>query len=85
MGYCIHTKHQGKGYAKEAVTEMKRYAREELKVVKLISGTAEENLPSVNLFLGSGFEITQRKQGSFTNDERGNPIIFMGCSFEYIL
>lgn len=85
LGYCIHTEYQGNGYAKEIVIEMKRYAKEELKIEKLISGTAEENIPSVNLLLGSGFIITDRQQGSFTNDENGNPITFRGCFFECVL
>lgn len=54
----------------------------ELKLGKLISGTAEDNEPSVYLLTSAGFTITGKQQGSFVNDENGNPIVFMGCSFE---
>ena len=82
LGYCIHTSYQGKGYAKETVEDVMRYAKEELKLGKLISGTAEENEPSVRLLASAGFTITGKQQGSFVNDENGNSIVFMGCSFE---
>ena len=82
LGYCIHTDYQGKGYAAEAVMEMKRYAKETLKLSRLISGTAEENEPSFRLLTRAGFCITGKSQGSFAKDENGNPIIFTGCLFE---
>ena len=85
MGYCIHTQYQNNGFARETLIEMKKYAKEELGLSKLISGTAEENRASVNLLIGSGFSIVNKQQVSFVNDERGNPIIFMGCAFECIL
>lgn len=82
LGYCIHTHYQGNGLAGESVVEIKRYAKEKLGCNKLISGTAEENEPSVHLLTSVGFTITGKQQGSFVNDENGNPIVFMGCSFE---
>lgn len=82
LGYCIHTSYQGRGYAKEAIEEVKKYAKEELELCMLISGTAEENEPSIHLLTSAGFTITGKQQGSFVNDENGNPIVFMGCSFE---
>lgn len=85
LGYCIHTSYQGNGFAKETVVEIKRYAKEELTLDKLISGTAEENEPSVRLLTSAGFTITGKRQESFVNDESGNPIVFTGCSFECIL
>lgn len=85
LGYCIHTDYQGNGYAREAVAEIKRYARDDLRINKLISGTAEENEPSVKLLISSGFTITEKHPASFVNDENGNPIVFTGCSFECIL
>ncbi len=84
LGYCIHTEYQGKGFASEVVVEIMRYAHETLNVRKMISGTAEENEPSVKLLLKTGFSLVEKSKGSFVNDEKGNPIIFTGCSFEYI-
>ena len=44
-----------------------------------------ENIPSVKLLESMGFIVTKKAQGSFVNDENGNPIIFTGCSFECML
>lgn len=85
LGYCIHTQYQGMGFATEVVIEMKKYAKEKLGLTKLISGTAEENKPSVDLLQRMGFAVVNKQQGSFVNDENGNPIVFVGCSFECIL
>ncbi len=85
LGYCIHTAYHKKGYATEVVKEIKEYAKNNLKLSKLISGTAEANIPSVKLLENMGFIMTGKAQGSFANDRDGNPIIFMGCSFECTL
>lgn len=55
LGYCLHTQWQGKGYATEAARRMIRYAAEELGFDKLVTGTADENLPSVRLLDKLGF------------------------------
>ena len=55
LGYCLHTQWQGKGYATEAARRMIRYAAEELGLEKLVTGTADENLPSVRLLDKLGF------------------------------
>ena len=85
LGYCIHTNYQGNGYAKEAVSEIMRYAKYELKLHRFISGTAKENIPSVELLKGAGFSITAESAASFVNDESGNPLEFTAYSFECIL
>lgn len=59
--------------------------KEKLGISKLISGTAEENKATVNLLINSGFSLVGKQQGSFVNDEKGNPINFIGCSFECML
>ncbi len=63
LGYCLHTHWHGKGYASEAARRIIRYAREELGLEKLVTGTAEENLPSVRLLERLGF--TRLCEGSF--------------------
>lgn len=55
LGYCLHTHWHGKGYASEAARRIIRYAREEPGLEKLVTGTAEENLPSVRLLERLGF------------------------------
>ena len=63
LGYCLHTRWHGKGHASEAARRMIKYAKEELKLEKLVTGTAEENLPSVKLLERLGF--TRLCEGSF--------------------
>lgn len=63
LGYCLHTHWHGRGYASEAARRIIRYAREELGLEKLVTGTAEENLPSVRLLERLGF--TRLCEGSF--------------------
>jgi len=85
LGYCIHTQYQGKGYGTEAVKEIIRYAKEELKVYKLITGTAKDNIPSVRLLSAVGFKKIGENIGSFVNDKNGNPIECIGYSYELLL
>lgn len=85
LGYCIHTDYQRNGFASEAVAELMKYAKEELHLNKLISGTAEANKPSMCLLARNGFKIIGKQQESFANDENGNPITFTGCLFECAL
>ena len=63
LGYCLHTHWHGRGYASETARRIIRYAREELGLEKLVTGTAEENLPSVRLLERLGF--TRLCEGSF--------------------
>lgn len=81
LGYLIHTNHQNKGYCSEAITAIKNYCKMKLKVEKLISGTAEANLPSMIVLEKAGFKIIKKEKGSFAKDENGNDIEFLGCSF----
>ena len=85
LGYCIHTNYQGNGYAKEAISEILSYAKYNLKLHRLISGTAKANIPSVELLKSTGFSIAGESMASFVNDERGNPLEFTAYSFECIL
>lgn len=85
IGYCIHSKYQGYGYAKDAVQEAISYAKDVLAVNKLVSGTARENTASVELLKKTGFSITRESKASFASDENGNPIEFIAYSFERIL
>ena len=85
LGFCIHTKYQKRGYATEAVSEIKRYAKKELKLYKLVSGTAKANISAVKFLTKAGFIITGESIGSFMKDQYGHPVEFMGYSFEYIL
>ena len=85
LGYFIHTQYQGNGYGTEAVNEIIRYAKNEMKLNKLIAGTAQNNIPSVGLLSAVGFKKIGESKGSFVVDEKGNPIEFIGNSYELIL
>ena len=85
LGYCIHTQYQGKGYGTEAVDEIIRYAKEELKINKLIAGTAKDNIPSVRLLSAVGFKKIGENVGIIVKDEIGNPIESIGYSYEMLL
>ena len=54
LGYCIHTAEWGHGYATEAAGAAISYARES-GVLRLVSGTAKENLPSRHVLEKLGF------------------------------
>ena len=54
LGYCIHTQYQGKGYGTEAVERIIQFAKEELKLNKLITGTAKNNIPSHTAIIKNG-------------------------------
>lgn len=85
LGYCLHTAYQGRGRGTEAVRRIIRFAEEQLGLKKLVAGTASENKPSVALLTKLGFRKISQSRGSFTQDERGNPIEFTGYSFELVL
>lgn len=85
LGYCINSQYQGKEYGTEAVNEIIRYAKEELKIYKLVTGTAKNNIPSVRLLSAVGFKKVGENIDSFAKDENGNPIEFIGYSYEMLL
>lgn len=85
LGYCVHTAYRRRGYAGEAALAVIEYARNELGVKKLISGTALINKPSVRLLEKLCFRQTEISSGSFVNDKDGSPIVFDGASYELIL
>jgi RimJ/RimL family protein N-acetyltransferase len=85
LGYCINTQYQGKGYGTEAVNEIIRYVKEEMKIYKLVTGTAKDNIPSVRLLSAVGFKKIGENIVSFVKDENGNPIECIGYSYEILL
>lgn len=85
LGYCIHTQYQGKGYGTEAVKRIIQFAREELNLNKLITGTAKNNIPSIQLLSKMGFCKVDESIMSFARDENDKQIEFISCSFELVL
>ena len=81
LGYCFHSKYQGKGYAKESLAALIEYLTT-IGIKKLTAGTAINNIPSVSLLKSLGFELTGTEKVSFYKDEHGNDIFFEGGIFE---
>lgn len=84
LGFCIRADYQKKGYGREATEAVMEYAFTQLEIDKLISGTANDNLPACKLLKALGFIKTDEKIGSFRKDKKGNPIEFVGGTYERI-
>ena len=81
IGYCFHSKYQGKGYAKESLEALIKYLPE-IGIKKFSAGTAINNIPSVSLLKSLDFILTGIEKISFYKDEQGNDIVFDGGIFE---
>ena len=81
LGYCFHSKYQGKGYAKESLAALIEYLTT-IGIKKLTAGTAINNTLSVSLLKSLGFELIGTEKVSFYKDEHGNDIFFEGGIFE---
>jgi len=63
IGILIGNKgERGKGYARSALTELINYAFVHLKLVQLYCNIEKDNLASMNLFKGQGFEVVGVKK-----------------------
>lgn len=80
-GYCFHSDHHGKGYAKESYRALIGLFSD-MGVKKLTAGTAMKNIPSVRLLSSLGFQLVGTEKVSFYKDELGNDIYFEGGIFE---
>jgi len=80
----MKSKYQGHGYAKQALNILiNKYKN--LKLKKVVAGTAMDNTPSVSLLRSVGFELVNTETLSFHKDENGNDITFLGGNFELVL
>lgn len=81
IGYCFHSAHHGKGYAKESHTALFEYFGA-MGITKFTAGTALKNTPSVWLLISLGFALVGTEEVSFYQDAGGNDIVFEGGLFE---
>lgn len=81
IGYCFHSAHRGKGYAKEAHLALFDHLRR-LGVTHFSAETALDNTPSVRLLASLGFRLTATEKVSFYKDAEGKAIVFDGGIFE---
>ncbi len=65
IGVVIASEFRNKGFAKEALKIMERYAKEELKLHQLYASISQENLKSISLFKGCDFVMTAVKKDWF--------------------
>ena len=80
IGYCFHSAYHGKGYATESHLAIFDYLRT-FGITKFTAGTALNNIPSVSLLKGLGFELKETEDVSFYKDSQGNDIVFQGGIF----
>ena len=81
IGYGFHSDHQGKGYAKESISALLHFLKDQ-GVSRIMAQTALKNTPSVKLLLSLGFIQTGTKTVSFFQDTEGNDIVFEDGIFE---
>lgn len=84
MGYCFHSDHHGKGYAKESISAILDVMKDK-GTFSITAGTALNNTPSVRLLASLGFSRIGTEKVSFYKDNDGNPIIFEGGNYELLL
>ena len=81
VGYSFHPAHHGKGYAKEALAALLTHLRK-MGFTRFSAGTALNNIPSMKLLTGLGFQLVGTEQVSFYKDAEGKEIFFDGGILE---
>jgi RimJ/RimL family protein N-acetyltransferase len=81
IGYVFDLDYHRQGYATEACRTVLHNAFDQLNINKIITGTASINLPSIKLLEGLGFQKIGEEKVSFSKDESGKPIEFIGYQF----
>jgi [ribosomal protein S5]-alanine N-acetyltransferase len=82
LGYCLHSKFQGKGLAFEACCALIEYAFTTLNLTKIVTGTGLANTPSVKLLSKLGFVMVSKEEAHFRTNENDNPMVFKTGMFE---
>ena len=62
IGYAIADKHQGKGYATEAVVAMSRWGLDDLKLSEILGVVDSDNKGSCKVLEKSSYEFVQEKE-----------------------
>lgn len=82
LGYCFNVHYHGQGYAYESCKALVDYAFHDLSAAKIITGTADENIPSCKLLGKLGMIKVENVMASFRNNENGLPIEFCAGVYE---
>lgn len=82
LGYIFHFDYHGKGYASEACRAVLTHAFEHYQAARVVTGTAAINHASCRLLERLGFQKIAESTTSFRNTPDGEPIQFLGYTFE---
>ncbi len=82
LGYIFHLDYRGQGYATEACRAVLAHAFDGLQARRVVTGTAAANRASCRLLERLGFKKTSESTASFTTTPDGQPIEFVGYTFE---
>ncbi len=69
LGYELHPDFQGKGYMRETIREVIRYAFENLGIRKLSAFTHKQNNPSIRVLVENGFKGPVDRPVNSTHDD----------------
>lgn len=81
IGYCFHSDHSGKGYARESHAALFDHVKK-LGINRVSARTAIQNVPSVSLLKALNFHQIGTEKVSFYKDAKGQDILFDGGIFE---
>jgi RimJ/RimL family protein N-acetyltransferase len=84
LGFCFNSQYHGNGFAIESCRAVIDYLFNTLKVEILVSGTAQENIPSARLLEKLGFCKKEECEESFRSNSSGEPIKFIGNKYELL-
>ncbi len=77
VGIMVDVAHQGRGYAREALSLLEEYGRTHLELHQLWCNVEEDNLRSIGLFESSNYERVGIKKGwNFTPNGYKSEILF---------
>lgn len=76
LGCTLSKSEQSKGLMTEALTEVIKYLFIHLKKLRIIACIDPGNISSINLFKRLGFKKEEYFQGSFSNDEWSNTLLY---------
>ena len=82
IGYTVRRDMQRKGFAYEACAAVMRDCAHDERLVRFTAGTAECNHPSRRLLAKLGFTPKAMHRAWFKKDENGQPMWFLGHSYE---
>ncbi len=82
VSYLIHSEHQRRGFATEAVAAALAYLASSEQVCRFTAMTASANLPSCRVLERLGFYERERMPFALEKDENGEPISFETVVFE---